>query len=208
MLDPKQTHVLHEWKHAAPLINCKYDPKGRYVFSSAEDYSIQRFEIPTGKNGDVYDRAIVRIEEIKQSLRIIEQCLNNMPEGDYKARHPLTTPPIKDHTMQDIETLIHHFLNVSWGPVIPANECTMTIEATKGLNSYYLVSDGSTMYPGGGFCVYPGGVMRYLPPLPLSAPAGPTSSSAFCHALSTLPTITASFSAAGISITIGPLRVS
>lgn len=48
-LDPKQTHVLHEWKHAAPLIACKFDPKGRYVFSSAEDYSLQRFELPTGK---------------------------------------------------------------------------------------------------------------------------------------------------------------
>jgi NADH-quinone oxidoreductase subunit C/D len=119
-----------------------FDYRKARPYSGYENFD---FEIPTGKNGDVYDRAIVRIEEIKQSLRIIEQCLNNMPEGDYKARHPLTTPPIKDHTMQDIETLIHHFLNVSWGPVIPPGECAMTIEATKGLNAYYLVSDGSTM---------------------------------------------------------------
>lgn len=119
-----------------------FDFRKARPYSGYENFD---FEIPTGKNGDVYDRAIVRIEEIKQSLRIIEQCLNNMPSGDYKARHPLTTPPIKDHTMQDIETLIHHFLNVSWGPVIPPGECSMTIEATKGLNSYYLVSDGSTM---------------------------------------------------------------
>ena len=48
-LDPKQTHVIAEWKHAAPLITCKFDPQGRYVFSSAEDYSIQRFELPSGK---------------------------------------------------------------------------------------------------------------------------------------------------------------
>ena len=119
-----------------------WDYRKARPYSGYENFD---FEIPTGKNGDVYDRAIVRIEEIKQSLRIIEQCLNNMPAGDYKARHPLTTPPIKDHTMQDIETLIHHFLNVSWGPVIPPGECSMTIEATKGLNAYYLVSDGSTM---------------------------------------------------------------
>src|SRR5574339_622859 len=119
-----------------------WDYRKARPYSGYENFD---FEIPTGKNGDVYDRAIVRIEEIKQSLRIIEQCLNNMPEGDYKARHPLTTPPVKDHTMQDIETLIHHFVNVSWGPVIPPGECSMTIEATKGLNSYYLVSDGSTM---------------------------------------------------------------
>jgi NADH-quinone oxidoreductase subunit C/D len=56
----------------------------------------------------------------------------------------LTTPPPKEQTMFDIETLIHHFLNVSWGPVIPPGECSVTIEATKGLNSYYLTSDGST----------------------------------------------------------------
>ncbi len=103
------------------------------------------FEVPTASHGDAYDRCLVRVEEIRQSLRIIEQCLKHMPAGDYKARHPLTTPPIKDHTMQDIETLITHFLNVSWGPVIPAGEACGTVEATKGMNSYYLVSDGSTM---------------------------------------------------------------
>jgi NADH-quinone oxidoreductase subunit C/D len=119
-----------------------FDLRKARPYSGYENFD---FEVPLGKNGDVYDRGIVRIEEIKQSLRIIEQCLNHMPSGDYKARHPLTTPPIKDHTMQDIETLIHHFLSVSWGPVIPPGECSMTIEATKGLNSYYLVSDGSTM---------------------------------------------------------------
>ena len=63
----------------------------------------------------------------------------------YKSRHPLTTPPLKDHTMHDIETLITHFLNVSWGPVIPPGEASVCIEATKGLNSYYLISDGGTM---------------------------------------------------------------
>jgi NADH-quinone oxidoreductase subunit C/D len=67
-----------------------------------------------------------------------------MPEGNYKADHPLTTPPLKKNTMQDIETLITHFLNVSWGPVIPAGEAMSCIEATKGANSYYLTSDGNT----------------------------------------------------------------
>ena len=102
------------------------------------------FEIPIAQNGDCFDRAVVRVEEMRQSLRIIEQCLNNMPEGSYKADHPLTTPPLKKHTMQDIETLITHFLNVSWGPVIPAGEAMSCIEATKGANSYYLISDGNT----------------------------------------------------------------
>jgi NADH-quinone oxidoreductase subunit C/D len=81
---------------------------------------------------------------MRQSLRIIEQCWKYMPEGDYKADHPLTTPPVKKHTMQDIETLITHFLGVSWGPVIPAGEAMSCIEATKGANSYYAISDGNT----------------------------------------------------------------
>jgi len=102
------------------------------------------FEVPVFQNGDCYDRAQVRVAEIRESLKIIEQCLHNMPAGPYKADHPLTTPPPKERTMYDIETLIHHFLNVSWGPVIPAGECTMTIEATKGLNAYALTSDGGT----------------------------------------------------------------
>lgn len=107
-------------------------------------YDQFEFEVPVFHNGDVYDRARVRVEEIRQSLRIIKQCLDNMPAGPYKSEHRLTTPPPKEKTMYDIETLIHHFLNVSWGPVIPAGECSVSIEATKGMNMYYLTSDGST----------------------------------------------------------------
>ncbi|MEE8657810.1 Complex1-49kDa domain-containing protein [Acetobacteraceae bacterium EV16P] len=102
------------------------------------------FEIPTGTNGDCYDRAAVHMEEIRQSLRIIRFCLDNMPEGPYKAEHPLAMPPPKPRTMHDIETLIHHFVGVSWGPVMPAGEVRSCIEATKGLNQYYLTSDGGT----------------------------------------------------------------
>jgi NADH-quinone oxidoreductase subunit C/D len=103
------------------------------------------FDIPTGRNGDCFDRTAVRIEEIRQSLAIVRQCLERMPAGEHKARHPLTTPPLKAATMQDIETLIHHFVEIGWGPVIPAGEAAVTIEATKGLNSYYLTSDGGNM---------------------------------------------------------------
>ena len=106
-------------------------------------YDQFEFDIPIAMHGDCYDRAVVRVEEMRQSLRIIEQCLNHMPEGPYKAEHPLTTPPIKERTMHDIETLIAHFLCVSWGPVIPAGEAFVGIEATKGNNGYYLVSDGT-----------------------------------------------------------------
>ncbi len=102
------------------------------------------FEVPTATNGDTFDRAVVRIEEMRQSLKIIRQCVDNMPAGPYKSDHKATTPPPKERTMHDIETLIHHFLNVSWGPVIPHGEASVMIEATKGQNSYHLVSDGGT----------------------------------------------------------------
>ena len=133
-----------EWGVTGPGLRATgyaWDLRKAAPYSGYEQYE---FEVPVGHRGDAYDRCLVRVEEIWQSLRIIEQCLNYMPEGDYKARHPLTTPPVKPRTMEDIETLIHHFVNVSWGPVIPPGECSGMVEATKGLNSYYLVSDGST----------------------------------------------------------------
>ena len=108
-------------------------------------YDQFEFEIPVAAGGDSYDRGVVRIEEMHQSLRILRQCVKNMPAGEYKSRHPLTTPPLKERTTRDIETLINHFLNVSWGPVIPHGEALGRIEAAKGISSYSLVSDGGTM---------------------------------------------------------------
>src|SRR3546814_6046014 len=119
----------------------EWDLRKKRPYSGYENFE---FEIPTAANGDCYDRAAVRVDEMRQSLRIIDQCLKNMPEGPYKASHPLTTPPIKKHTMQDIETLINHFLNVSWGPVIQPGEAMSCIEATKGWNGYYQTNDGNT----------------------------------------------------------------
>jgi NADH-quinone oxidoreductase subunit C/D len=107
-------------------------------------YDQLEFDIPTAERGDAYARAEVRIEEMRQSLRIIRQCVEHMPPGPYKSSHPLTTPPRKERTMHDIETLIHHFLSVSWGPVIPSGEACVTVEGSKGANSYYLISDGNT----------------------------------------------------------------
>ncbi len=120
----------------------EWDFRKKQPYSGYEQFA---FDIPTASNGDCYARAWVRIEEMRQSLRIIEQCVKNMPAGPYKSDHHLTTPPIKDRTMHDIETLITHFLGVSWGPVIPPGEALGAIEATKGNNGYYLVSDGSTV---------------------------------------------------------------
>ena len=108
-------------------------------------YDQLEFEIPTAVHGDCYDRGVVRVAEMHQSLRIIRQCLDQMPAGKIKADHPLATPPRKPRTMRDIETLIHHFLSVSWGPVIPPGEAFAAVEATKGNNGYYLISDGGNL---------------------------------------------------------------
>jgi NADH-quinone oxidoreductase subunit C/D len=133
-----------EWSVTGPMLRAaglEWDFRKKQPYSGYENFE---FDIPTGTHGDCYDRAVVHVEEMRQSLRIIEQCVNNMPEGPYKSEHPLAIPPIKDHTMHDIETLITHFLGVSWGPVVPPGEALGAIEATKGNNGYYLVSDGST----------------------------------------------------------------
>jgi NADH-quinone oxidoreductase subunit C/D len=118
-----------------------WDYRKKRPYSGIEQFE---FEVPLGKNGDCYDRALVRMEEMRQSLRIIDQCVKNMPAGEYKSDHPLAAPPRKDKTMKDIETLITHFLSVTWGPVIPAGEAMIPVEAAKGCNGYYLVSDGGT----------------------------------------------------------------
>lgn len=137
------TEEAIEWGVTGPGLRAtgfEWDFRKQRPYSGYDQFE---FDIPIAHHGDCYDRAVVRVEEMRQSLRIIEQCLNQMPDGPYKADHPLTTPPIKERTMHDIETLITHFLSVSWGPVIPAGEAFVGIEATKGNNGYYLVSDGT-----------------------------------------------------------------
>ncbi|RTR05554.1 NADH-quinone oxidoreductase subunit C/D [Halomonas nitroreducens] len=118
-----------------------FDLRKRRPYSGYEQFD---FEVPLGSRGDAFDRGWLRIEEMRQSLRILQQCIDHMPAGDYKADHPLTTPPPRERMLQHIETLITHFLQVSWGPVLPPGESLAMVEATKGINGYYLTSDGST----------------------------------------------------------------
>ncbi|PYT07289.1 MAG: NADH-quinone oxidoreductase subunit C/D [Acidobacteria bacterium] len=132
-----------EWGVTGPNLRAcgfEWDFRKKRPYAGYEQFE---FDIPTATSGDCYARAVVRVEEMRQSLRIVRQCLENMPPGPYKSDHPLTTPPLKERTMRDIETLITHFLGVSWGPVIPAGEAMVAIEATKGSNGYYLLSDGN-----------------------------------------------------------------
>jgi NADH-quinone oxidoreductase subunit C/D len=133
-----------EWGATGPMLRAcglEWDMRKKRPYSGYDQFD---FEIPTATHGDAYDRAVVHVEEMRQSIRIIEQCMNNMPEGPYKSDHPLTTPPVKwPNTMYDIETLIDHFLQVSYGPVMPPGEVQVITEASKGMMSFYLISDGN-----------------------------------------------------------------
>jgi NADH-quinone oxidoreductase subunit C/D len=138
------TQEAIEWGMSGPNLRAtgfEWDFRKKQPYSGYENFE---FDIPTARHGDCYDRAIVRVEEMRQSLHIIQQCVDNMPEGPYKSLDPLASPPLKERTMHDIETLITHFLSVSWGPVVPPGEALGAIEATKGNNGYYLISDGGT----------------------------------------------------------------
>ncbi|MEQ8798541.1 MAG: NADH-quinone oxidoreductase subunit C/D [Salinisphaeraceae bacterium] len=133
-----------DWGATGPMLRAtgyQWDLRKERPYAGYDEFE---FDVPVGTRGDCYDRAMVRLEEMRQSVRIVRQCLANMPDGDYKADHRMTTPPPKERTMQDIETLIAHFLTVSWGPVVPPGECEGMVEGTKGLNSYYITSDGGT----------------------------------------------------------------
>lgn len=133
-----------DWGWTGPNLRAcgfEWDFRKKRPYSGYERFE---FDIPTAERGDCYDRAWVRVEEMRQSLRIISQCLEHMPEGPYKARQNPTMPPLKERTMTDIETLITHFLDVTWGHVVPPGEAAAGIESAKGYYTYYLVSDGDT----------------------------------------------------------------
>jgi len=118
-----------------------FDYRKAKPYSGYEQFA---FDVPVANRSDCYNRVQLRLDEMRESLRIIRQCLDNMPAGPVKASHPLAMPMPRDKILNDIDTLIPHFLNASWGQVIPAGEVSVTIEATKGLNTYYVISDGST----------------------------------------------------------------
>lgn len=101
------------------------------------------FDIPVGNKGDCYDRYLIRMEEMRQSLRIVMQCLNKMPEGVIKADDKKISPPSRVDMKESMEALIHHFKLYSEGYVVPAGETYTAVEAPKGEFGVYLVSDGS-----------------------------------------------------------------
>ena len=108
-----------------------------------EVYERMDFDIPVGKNGDSFDRYVVRMEEMRQSLKIMEQCLEQMPKGPIKIRDQKVVPPKRGELKRSMEALIHHFKLYTEGFHVPAGETYAAVEAPKGEFGVYLVSDGT-----------------------------------------------------------------
>ena len=108
-----------------------------------EIYNKLNFDIVVGNQGDCYDRYLVRLLEMKQSIKIIEECLEKIPKGLVKNNDIKITPPLRSQTKKSMEALIHHFKNYTNGVSIPANETYVGTEAPKGEFGVYLISNNS-----------------------------------------------------------------
>jgi len=108
-----------------------------------ESYAELDFAIPIGKNGDCYDRYLCRVEECRQSVRIIQQAIDKLPEGEVSATDGKIVPPKRAEMKKSMEALIHHFKLYTEGYHVPAGEVYRAVEAPKGEFGVYLVADGS-----------------------------------------------------------------
>ncbi|CAJ0591090.1 unnamed protein product [Cylicocyclus nassatus] len=109
-----------------------------------EAYDQMEFDVPVGTKGDCYDRYLCRLEEMRQSLRIILQCLNKMPAGEVKVDDHKLVPPKRAEMKNSMESLIHHFKFFTQGYQVPPGATYVPIEAPKGEFGVYLVSDGTS----------------------------------------------------------------
>jgi NADH-quinone oxidoreductase subunit D len=119
----------------------EWDLRKAFPYSGIEKYE---FEVPTGRHGDTFDRYLVRMEEMRQSLGIVRQVLETMPDGDYRSDDRKVTPPPRARIDQSMEALIHHFKIFTDGFKVPAGEVYQAVESPRGELGMYLVSDGSS----------------------------------------------------------------
>lgn len=108
-----------------------------------EIYDALDFDVPVGLNGDCYDRYLIRIHEMRQSIRILNQCINLIEEGPVKSDNKKIVPPSRAHMKHSMESLIHHFKLFSEGFVVPQGSVYRAVEAPKGEFGVFLVSDGT-----------------------------------------------------------------
>lgn len=120
--------------------NVVWDIRKAFPYSGYEQFD---FDIPVGTNGDVYDRYLVRILEMQESLKIVNQAMDGMPTGPYRVADPKITPPPKWQITGSMEALIHHFKLFTEGYRPPVGEVYVATEAPKGELGFYIVSDGS-----------------------------------------------------------------
>ncbi len=117
-----------------------FDIRKAFPYSGIEQYE---FDVPLGKHGDVFDRYLVRTEEIRQSIRIVEQVLETMPAGDYRTDDRKVTPPPRKRIDESMEALIHHFKLFTEGFKVPVGEAYQAVESPRGELGMYLVSNGT-----------------------------------------------------------------
>ena len=120
----------------------EWDLRKKEPYSSYEHFN---FDIPVGENGDVYDRYLVRMEEIRQSTKIIYQAIENLPEGPIAADEPKYVLPPKEELRTSMEAMIHHFMLLmpDHGLCPPKGEVYSATESPNGELGFYLISDGS-----------------------------------------------------------------
>jgi NADH-quinone oxidoreductase subunit D len=132
------------WGLSGPMARASgvaYDVRKDFPYYDYETYD---FDVPVGTNGDVYDRFLVRMEEMRQSVRILEQALARLPDGPINVDDPRLILPHKHKATSEMESMIHHFKLVMEGPRPPAGECYVPMESPKGEKGYYMVSDGTS----------------------------------------------------------------
>jgi NADH-quinone oxidoreductase subunit D len=132
-----------DWGFSGPMIRASGIPWDLRKSQPYMVYDRMQFDIPVGKNGDCYDRYLVRMEELRQSLRIIKQCIAEMPGGAYVSDDRKIVPPRRDDMKHSMEALIHHFKLYTEGFRVPEGEVYAAVEAPKGEFAVYLVSDGT-----------------------------------------------------------------
>lgn len=133
----------HEWGFSGVMLRgsgINWDLRKSQPY---EIYEELNFNVLVGMNGDCYDRYLIRVFEMRESIKLIEQCLNRIPEGPIKTTDNKLTPPVRYEIKQSMESLIHHFQMYTQGFAIPSHQTYVGTEAPKGEFGVYLISDGT-----------------------------------------------------------------